>query len=98
MKNFGSRSPTEISFSPSWKIFGATVVQPEIWAIWASVRFGKATDWRVGSAMRGSLLSSNYFGVACAVGVETVLLATSPGVLQLLVRDVPIGTALPRDG
>src|SRR5438128_6694778 len=50
-RNLKSRSPTAISVCPSRYLRGGSAAKPPSSAIWASSSVGKATDWRVGSAM-----------------------------------------------
>src|SRR5712691_3895758 len=50
-RNLKSRSPTAISVCPSRYRRGAPAAKPPSSTIWASSSVGKATDWRVGSAM-----------------------------------------------
>src|SRR5437870_502713 len=51
IKNLKSRSPTAKSVCPSRYLLGRAEVQRPKSAICASLRTGKATDWRVFSAM-----------------------------------------------
>src|SRR5205807_1927943 len=50
-RNLKTPSPTAMSVCPSRYEWGGPAAKPPSSTIWASSSVGKATDWRVGSAM-----------------------------------------------